>query len=261
MKIALDEKKAATEAARNEAQRKQGSELASAEGALKSNEAREKKLVEMTQARLGAEEAVTLGMAILKDFEKPAVALLEAFASARKLDDAAKRWRAPSKGAADDVRGPAKCCKKTKGPFLLKIACNMRSSPVTAKAPGRPPISMPRVQALLPPVTRFQSSECLGSFAAAEGWCSATHLSIKSIENLGSARLDDNVADVVAASVAPRLMARKLLARLPTCLTPCIPSEKAQLLPGRHWVWPSFCSKLTRLLHVDATLRPRRKRP
>lgn len=274
-KIALDKKKAATEAARNEVQREQGSELASAEGALRGSEACKKKLPETTQACLGAEEAAMLNIATLKGFEKPAAALLdEAFALACKLGGAAKRQQAPSKGAADDARGPTKCCKKTKGPFLHEIACNMRPSPAAAKAPGRPPAGFGAEGA-----RRLRHHPSF-NFRALSAWallllqrigtllCTCQPSRSRAWELLASTTASLLAGAAAASTVprltAPRLTARKLLACLPMHLAPCAPSEKAQLLPGGHWAWPSLCSKLLARLCTLLTRLPGRschKRP
>jgi hypothetical protein len=136
---------------------------------LKGNTECEEKLKKTIQSWLGTQEAVTLDIATLVDFEKPTAALLEAFVSARKFDDATKKWRVPSKGTAGNVQDPSKRCKKTtKGPFLLEIAYKMRASPVIATVPDCPAITIPTMQIRPPSVIRFENSEYLDDFAATE---------------------------------------------------------------------------------------------
>jgi hypothetical protein len=229
-------------------------QLVSAENVLKGNTECEEKLKKTIQSRVGTQEAVTLDIATLEDFEKPAAALLEAFVSARKFDDATKKWWVPSKGTAGNVRDPSKQCKKTKGPFLLEIAYEMRASPVIATVPDRPAITIPVMQIRPPSVIRFENSELLDDFAATEDWCTNAYFAIKSIENLGVACLDKNLETIAQTRATSRLMARKLLARLPMYLASKIPPEKEHLLPGQHWVWTSLCGKLTRvctLMHLS----------
>jgi hypothetical protein len=156
--------------------------------------------------------------------------------SARKFDDATKKWRVPSKGTAGNVQDPSKQCKKTtKGPFLLEIAYEMRASPVIATVPDRPAITIPTMQIQPPSVICFENSECLDDFAATEDWCTNAYFAIKLIENLGIARLDKNLKTIAQTRATSRLMARKLLARLPMYLASKIPPQK-----GASTAWPTL---------------------
>ncbi len=249
-KLEMENKRAAITAKQQDLQRKQDLLFVDAENVLKTNTDCETKLLETVQARIGIDEARTLvgtlEVATLEDFAKCTAALLTAFIAAREFEDATKKWKVPNKGTVSDVN-EGKKCKKTGQTLLLKWAHDKRLSPVTAKIPDRVEIVLPKMNLPPPSIVRFVSNEGLTDFSATVEWCGEAYVAIESIENLGSNYLDCHLGDLVGLNNTCRLMARKVLGRLPNYIAERLPSERRDLQPGQHWVFSSFCKHLPRI--------------
>ena len=249
-KLEMERKRAAITAEQRGLQRKQDLLFLDAENVLKINTECERKILGTVQARLGVDESRTvsdaLAVATLDDFGKCKAASLAAFVAAREFEDASKKWKVPNKGSVSDVQ-EGKKCKKTGQTLLLKLAYDKRSAPVAAKIPDRVQIVLPKMNLPPPLIVRFVCNECLADFSATVDWCGMAYLAVKSIESLGSNYLDCHLGDLVGLNNTCRLMARKLLDRLPNYIAAKLPSDRRDLQPGQHWVFSSLCKHLPRI--------------
>jgi len=177
-------------------------------------------------------------------FEKPNARHLAAFVKVCKHEDATATWRVPNKGKAATAN---QLCPNTVGLLLIKMAFDLHTEVPIAKVPTLPPVKIPRTILPPPSIVTFCSTEQLESFVATEQYCCSVYNCIKSINLLGLDMLQDNVGDMDSHNSHADLLAKKILSRLPFFVEHRIPSEKRHLLPGRHWVWSSFASKLRRI--------------
>jgi hypothetical protein len=106
---------------------------------------------------------------------------VQAFVSARKLENACDRMIFPNKGTGKKVDAGEKC-NKTKGPFLIEIAKEVFSSPVIARVPEFSPFMVPTILAPCPSVVKFcREYQQLGERPLSREWCQDVHNHIKSI--------------------------------------------------------------------------------
>ena len=226
----------------------QQSQLRGAQTSLMDNRECERLLLKELGKPADSDVSSTLVGASIKTFEKPTTKLLAAFVKVRKFEDATATWRVPNKGKATTAN---ELCSKTEGPLLIKMAFDMRAVAPKATVPNLPPVEIPRTILPQPSVIEFSTTEQLEVFAASEEYCHSVYNCVKSINHLGADVLESHMADNVAThNKIADLLAAKLLARLPFFVEHRVPSAKRHLLPGRHWVWSSFASKLRRICTV-----------
>jgi hypothetical protein len=243
-KVRREERKAQNLANLFRLESKREALLRDAQAALDDNKTCEAKLMALLQTPEGVEVHIALQGATLQMFQGLTTRFLTAFVRVRLFDDVTAAWRVPNKGTAATVNDK---CKRTDGDLLIKLAFDLRTSKPKAKLPNLPPVAIPRRLIPAPSVVEFASTMKLERFVATEEWCRKVYSCVKSINHLGTDSLDQHLGSIDALNEKTQLMATKLLARLPSFLDRRIPASKPQLLPGRHWIWRSLCSKLMRV--------------
>ena len=205
----------------------------------RSQGARRQMAAEYPRNRLVLAASITLAM-----LQRRPAGELETFVWIRKFSDITETWWVPNKGTAATAH---LSCNKTKGPLLIKMAYESRQIALIGKIPDLPPVEIPPVLRPKPSVVEFSTMQQLESFDASEEYCRRIYESVVSINLLGIDVLQSHVNDMTAHNKKAELFASKVLGRLPSFVIPRIPSEKEELLPGTHWVWSSFASKLRRM--------------
>lgn len=168
--------------------------------------------------------------------------MLQAFCQVREQEDSTKPWPAPAKGTPGKVRKEERC-KRTNRPLLIQLVKDLAQKVPIAKTPSIriPEIPLPLIPT---PLSITFSNECvIEKFTADIEWCRKAQSAITSIEKKGLTQ--HTVQNLNSVNEDASDFAIKISARLSSFVTPRVGGRK-DLLPGRHWHWRSFVSKLQR---------------
>jgi hypothetical protein len=203
---------------------------------LEDNRKCEKLLLEVWKKPEGTELSTLVNPPLsIFDSTKVRADLLQAFVSARKLENACTRMIFANKGTVKKVDAGEKC-NKTKGPFLIEIAKEVFSSPVIARVPEPSPFVVPTILVPSPSVVKFGRFQQFGERALSGEWCQEVHKHIKSV-NMNGIESPENMDSFNDHATH---LAKLIHARLPAYLHSRLPKEKGNLQLGQHWVWDSF---------------------
>ena len=182
-------------------------------------------------------------------FEHPNATLLSAFIKIRELSDLTKSLYIPNKGTLQEVLNGHK--DKKGGPLLIEYAFDTRGKDKIGLIPDADPnvTSTPDILHPPPTVRRFVDLNLnVETESIVYEWCHSAKNIIQCLvsqsNNHSKSRIQDHM-DKFNSHVDE--LVKKIIVRLKKYVALRIPAERRDLMPGKHWVWSSFASKLKRI--------------
>ena len=192
-------------------------------------------------------ENLSFTSASLKMFcdSKINVPLLSAFYRCRTQRDLTDKIVLPTKGSLEKIAG-GEIDRKTNGPFLLQLCFDVRTLPISAKKPIRIEVRTPVMEITPPTVVEFLSPAneidvdpvMIAWFENANKFFETKACDMNMVENFGGW---NKMADYI------NILSNKLMFRLYGFVKLRLPLHRNDLMPGRHWVWTSFKSKVKKI--------------
>ena len=173
------------------------------------------------------------------------VPLLSAFYRCRVQQELTDKIVLPTKGSLEKITA-GEIDRKTNGPFLLQLCFDVRSLPVSVKKPIRIEVRTPVMEITPPTVVEFLSEVnevdvdpvMIDWFENAYNFFEIKAYDINMVENVGGW---NKMSDYI------NVLSNKLMFRLYGFVKLRIPLHENDLMPGRHWVWTSFRSKVKKI--------------
>ena len=192
----------------------------------------------------------TFSLVNLDLFDVPSSKELAAFVWMRTLKDLTqyKSVYIPRKGSAEEVAEGARDRKG--GPLLVETAFDSRAKAVIGKITVSTPIEPVPVRSAEPTVVNYRGWPMItDTNLLTVDWCKQARVCIHSLSTQNKVIFLQHITGNIQklndhCDIAVKLMLRRLPKYLSNDIDPRIPSKRDDLLPGKHWVWSSFASKL-----------------